>query len=124
MMYEIAHVGIVVNDADRSSQFYEKALGCKVTDCVETDMLKLVFLQAGKHIIELVEHRQTNSAQQRGAGVGDHIAFNVADIDQALENLKPFHVKLLLDSPKILPDKKIMFFSGPDGERLEFIQML
>lgn len=123
-MYEIAHVGVVVKNADSSSRFYEEALGCTVEGKVVTDTLKLVFLKAGAGFIELVEHLQASGAEQRGMGIVDHIAFVVPDMDQALEKLKQFNVTFLLETPKVLADKKIMFFSGPDGERLEFVQML
>lgn len=122
-MYEVAHIGIVVKDAELSSKFYSQVLGCKFYDRVETEELKLVFLKAGDQTIELVQYNQRNE-ENRSAGVVDHIAFIVPDMNEAVENLRKFNVPLLLDKPKVLSDKIILFFSGPDGERLEFVQML
>lgn len=122
-MYEVAHIGIVVKDAELSSKFYSEVLGCKFYDSVDTEELKLVFLKAGDQTIELVQYNQRNE-ENRSAGVVDHIAFIVPDMNEAVENLHKFNVPLLLDKPKVLPDKIILFFSGPDGERLEFVQML
>lgn len=122
-MYEIAHIGVVVKDAELSSKFYSQVLGCKVCDQVDTAELKLIFLKSGSQIIELVEYAK-DTVPNRAAGVVDHIAFIVPDMNAAIENLRSFNVPLLFDTPKVLSDKIILFFSGPDGERLEFIQML
>lgn len=122
-MYEVAHVGIVVKDAQISSKFYCDVLGCKLYETVDSAELKLIMLKAGCQTIELVQYFK-DKERERGAGVVDHIAFIVPDMDMALEQLALHNVPLLQDKPKVLPDKKIMFFSGPDGERLEFIENL
>jgi len=122
-MYEIAHIGVVVKDAELSSKFYSEVLGCRVYDRVETEELKLIFLKAGDQTIELVQYAQ-DKENCRAAGVVDHIAFIVPDMNAAVANLRSLNVHLLFDQPKVLSDKVILFFSGPDGERLEFIQML
>ena len=122
-MYEVAHVGVVVKDAQLSSKFYCDILGCKMYETVESAELKLIMLKAGSQTIELVQYLSDKECS-RGAGVVDHIAFIVPDMDLALKQLVQHNVPLLQDKPKVLPDKKIMFFSGPDGERLEFIEKI
>lgn len=126
-MYEVAHVGIVVRDVALSSKFYCDILGCEVYETIESDELKLVMLRSGSQTIELVQY-VSDKEPIRGAGRVDHIAFIVPNMEKALQNitkrLNKYGAKLLQDNPKILQDKIIMFFSGPDGERLEFIQKL
>ncbi len=121
-MYEVAHIGLVVKDADRSARFYSDVLGCQPSDIYEDDRIKIAFLKAGTQTIELVQYRE-GEKEQRRAGVVDHIAFKVNDIDAAVARLREKGATLLFEAPRpALSDKKIFFFAGPDGERLEFIQ--
>ncbi|MGI6091411.1 MAG: hypothetical protein GX348_08420 [Veillonellaceae bacterium] len=122
-MYEVAHIGVVVKDAQLSSKFYCDVLGCEVYEIIESTELKLIMLKSGSQIIELVQYFHDKECE-RGAGIVDHIAFIVPNMDLAVKQLARHNVPLLQDKPKVLPDKKIMFFSGPDGERLEFIEIL
>lgn len=122
-MFQVAHVGLVVKDADRSSLFYEEVLGCEPAGRYEDERVKLVFLRAGEQVIELVQY-MAGDGQERGAGVVDHIAFAVEDMEAAVGRLRARGVTLLSEAPRAVMDgrKRIMFFAGPDGERLELVQ--
>jgi len=48
----------------------------------------------------------------------------VTDLDAEIDHLRQHDVTLLLESPLINGDNKIMSFAGPDGERLEFVQKI
>lgn len=121
-MYEVAHIGLVVNDVDRSGRFYRDVLGCQAAGAYVDERVKIAFLQAGTQIIELVQYL-AGEKEPRQAGVVDHLAFKVADTDAAVAKLREKGVTLLFDAPRTaLGGKKIFFFAGPDGERLEFIQ--
>ena len=120
-MYEVAHIGVVVRDTEQSLAFYREVLGCKMVDSHQDERVRLTFLQAGGQIIELIEYLQTPPAE-RTAGVVDHIAFRVPDMDTAWQRLKEQRVRVLFDAPRTVGSKKILFFAGPDGERLEFVQ--
>lgn len=119
-MYKIAHVGIVVQDVERSSEFYTKVLRCQIVDIYEDERIKLVFLQTGDQIIELVKYYQKEIHRQ--AGIIDHIAFQVENIEQEIKQLKGKNVEFLYEAPIIVGNKKIIFFTGPDGERLELVE--
>lgn len=123
-MYSISHIGVIVKDIGRSTDFYCNILGCKVVDKYEDERLKIVFLDAGNGIFELIQYLTADN--QRSPGIVDHIAFDAEDVDAAVARAKDMGVKMLFDAPKIALGgrKKIMFFEGPDGERLEFIQDL
>lgn len=58
----------------------------------------------------------------------DHIAFDVDDIDAAFSELKNHSFKVLEEQPVFLPywENGCKYFTilGPDGERLEFNQIL
>jgi lactoylglutathione lyase len=122
-MYKMAHVGIVVKDADQSSVFYQQILNCEVINSHQDERVKLVFLNSGGQTIELVQHLQGSTPEKRSAGVVDHIAFEVEDIFAEMERLRAAGIMLLSDEPRSLGKSlKNFFFLGPDGERLEFMQ--
>lgn len=122
-MYTVAHIGVVVKDADKSLDFYTNVLGCKPEESYRDERIRLEFIKAGQQTIELIQYTQ-DAVSARGAGIVDHIAFFVADLDAELVKLRLKQVNLLFDQPKVVGDKKIMFFTGPDGERLELVQKL
>lgn len=122
-MYRVEHIGLVVRDARRSEEFYRRVLGCAKIDQYQDQRVKLVFLQAGGQTIELVQYLDSQT-QPRPAGAIDHIAFRVDDIETAAAAVKAAGADLIFDTPKTTMNgaKKIFFFAGPDGERLEFVQ--
>ena len=66
--------------------------------------------------------------QERKDGHIDHVAFDVADIDVAFAWLKNTGFNVLEEQPLFLPfwknGCKYFNITGPDGERLEFNQIL
>ena len=118
----LAHIGVMVKDMDKSIDFY-KRLGFAL-DKEENVGIRLAFLSAGSCIIELVEMRDP---AQREAGVVDHIAVTVDDIDAAITNAIANGIQIdasTVRSMDILGGMKNVFFAGPDGERLEFVEYL
>ena len=118
----LAHIGVMVKDMDKSIDFY-KRLGF-VLDREENVGIRLAFLSAGSCIIELVEMKDPT---QREAGVVDHIAVTVDDIDAAIKNAIVNGIQIdvsAVRSMQILGGMKNVFFAGPDGERLEFVEYL
>ena len=121
-MYELAHLGIVVKNCARSTDFYGLILGCTVIKSIANEQLKIVYLQSGPLTIELLEYLVPPSSL-RGAGNFDHLAFAVPDIQVAIASLKEQRVEFLSDSPRLaLNGQKIIFFTGPDGERIELLE--
>jgi len=121
-MYKAAHVGLIVKDVEVSSIFYRLVLGGEPAGSYDDDRLKVRMIKMSTQTIELLQYLQ-NGPEERSAGVVDHIAFYVDDIDVAVKRLQSLEVNLLFDAPRTVMDgKRIIFFSGPDGERLEFIQ--
>jgi lactoylglutathione lyase len=121
-MYKVAHIGLVVKDADRSSLFYQQILNCEVVNSYQDERIKLIFLNSGGQIIELVQRLQ-ESTLERTAGIVDHIAFEVEDVFAEMERLHAAGVVTVSDTPGgIGRSLKNFFFLGPDGERLEFLQ--
>ena len=116
----LAHIGVFVKDMEKSIDYY-KRLGFTL-DKEEKPSVRLAFLSAGSCLIELIE--QTD-APKRPAGVVDHIAMAVDNIEAAIENAKAQGIDIdasKINSVSILGGIKNVFFEGPDGERLEFFE--
>ncbi len=118
----LAHLGLVVADADRSAQFYTRVLGLTIGLSHVTDNLKIVNLHTGTMTIELLEYIPAPPVK-RGAGLFDHIAFTVADLDSAVEKLRKLGVPFETETPRQAIGHRIIFFVGPDGERIELMEM-
>lgn len=120
-MYNLAHIGIVVKDIEKSTEFYTKVLECKKIDAHENERLNMIYLRCGNTVIELLKYKDENQEDRR-KGYIDHIALSTDDIDNAIERVKKHNVKFLFDSPREVNGMRIMFFLGPDGERIEFVE--
>ena len=88
-MEGFAHIGLFVNDIERSLKFYTEKLNFKliwesVNQCDDGDVL-VKFIQNGDSVIELV---QFPKPIQREDGWFDHIAMNVEDIDAVIAELE------------------------------------
>lgn len=116
----LAHIGIFVRDIDKSMDFY-KRLGFTL-DKEEQPSVRLAFLSAGNCLVELIEQKDMPA---RTAGLVDHVAMVVDDIEATIENLKAKSIEIdasQIGSVPILGGVRNVFFEGPDGERLEFFE--
>jgi len=106
MIKGIDHVGMAVNDLNEALAIYEKALGLKherVT-VVESQKLKVAFLQVGESRIELLEPLSKESTvanflEKRGEGI-HHIALRVDGLEDMLKKLQNQGVTLIDQKPR------------------------
>lgn len=129
----IQHIGIPVTDIKVSEAFYER-LGFKnvmaTTFTYNGDTGNVVMMQQHEMIIELYQmpEAELKEIRERKNGHIDHIAFDVDDIDTAFVTLKENGFIILEDKPVFLSfwKKGCKYFNitGPDGERLEFNEIL
>nr|WP_320146494.1 VOC family protein [uncultured Anaeromusa sp.] len=121
-MYKLAHVGLVVKNADVSQAFYQRVLRCEVENTYQDARIKLIFLNVGGQTIELVQRLQQATAERQD-GVVDHLAFWVPDVAMEMERLRSLGIRPLTEQPASLGKTlQNFFFLGPDGERVEFMQ--
>ncbi len=130
---KIQHVGIPVADLDRSEAFY-RGLGFQnvMASTFEHDggMGRVAMMQHGEVIIEIYQMPEPalSEIRQRKDGHVDHIAFDTDDVELAFSTLKAAGCEVLEEAPRFLAFWKngCKFFNikGPDGERLEFNQIL
>ena len=109
-------------DIDRSITFYTQVLDFTVMDMYQDEQVRLTFLTLGGLVVELIQYMEPPK-EERGKGVVDHIAFTVENLETALAKVKDAGAAFLFSEPKTVNGKRIFFFAGPDGERLEFCQV-
>lgn len=129
----IQHTGIPVTNLKVSEAFYER-LGFKNAMSTTFDYNGgkgfVAMMQLNEMIIELYQMPEPalNEIKNRQNGHIDHIAFDVDDIDEIFSALKNESFNIMEEQPVYLAFWKngCRYFNitGPDGERLEFNQIL
>lgn len=129
---KINHIGIAVRSIERSIWFWNKVLGLPLTNVEEVPSYKVnvAFLKTGESDIELLMPLGGNEALEKlildkGGGL-DHLCLEVEDLDGVLNELKSEGVKLIDETPVVLPGRKIAFVhpSSADGVLLEFYELI
>jgi methylmalonyl-CoA/ethylmalonyl-CoA epimerase len=112
---KINHVAIAVPDVDASLTFWQDALGLKVdhVEDVPSQKSTVVFLPIGESEVELVKPTSEDTGvakfiAERGGGM-HHLCFEVDDIVSVLADLKAKGVRLIDETPKELPGRKMAF---------------
>ncbi|MED1862586.1 VOC family protein [Fictibacillus nanhaiensis] len=109
------HIGLYVSDMKRSSEFYEKILPIEKKESFMWNDTELVFLIGKGFQLELM----SNSGDYAACS---HIAFSVTSVTEKIKELSQEEI-LLTEGPYDLPNGwKTVFYEGPDGEEIEFIQ--
>ena len=117
----LAHIGILVEDVEKSKDFYLNTLRFDLKAEHELpNGVKLVFCDAGSCQIELVWMPAHVSKPE---GVVSHIAIECEDIEGWVEELRAKGVKFESENigvmAELLGGAKNIFLAGPDGERIE-----
>ena len=130
----LQHIGIPVTNLLKSVAFYERfgferVMSAKVPQDnnppIQVGMMKL-----GDVIVELYQltGQEWKELTTRSDGHIDHVAFNVKDIDAAFREINQAGIPTIEKAPVFLDfwGKGCKYFAvrGPDGEKLEFNQIL
>jgi methylmalonyl-CoA/ethylmalonyl-CoA epimerase len=117
MPEKINHIGIAVKDIETALPFYRDVLGMNFegTEVVAEQKVKVAFLQVGESRIELLEPTAADSPvarflEKNGEGI-HHLAYEVADIEAALADLKQKGVRLIDEFPR----------QGAHGAKIAFL---
>jgi catechol 2,3-dioxygenase-like lactoylglutathione lyase family enzyme len=141
---QVRHVGIVVQDLDRSLWFYQKLLGLDLQrrmmergpgiesvlslEGVEVETVKLG-PQEGGTLVELLKfHSHTVSVPEgmRMLTAGPtHVAFTVDDLRTRYFQMKAQGIEFTCP-PQISPDGKVLltYCQDPDGSLIELVEIL
>ena len=117
MLEKIHHLGYAVESVEAASRFYRESFGAEPTEpeAVEEQGIVATMFLVGNSMIELMQPTYPDSPvgrflAKRGEGF-HHVAFQVEDIEAALEELKESGVELVDEVPKL----------GAGGTRTAFI---
>lgn len=98
---KIEHIGIAVACLDEAIKYFEEVLGLKCYNIEEVadQKVKTAFFKVGEVKLELLEATSPESTiakfiDKRGQGI-HHIAFKMADTNQALQDAEAKGVRLL-----------------------------
>ncbi len=133
VLNHIQHVGIPVSNLQKSQAFYQQLGFQNVMEApFDQDGEKgiCVMMQKGLITIELYQlpEKMLNAIRSRKDGHIDHMAFDVPNIETTFTWIKEAGLLPLEPKPVFLKFWKngCRYFNivGPDGERLEFNQIL
>mgnify|MGYP002622979136 FL=1 len=124
MIVKLEHIGILAKNMDESIRFYSEILGMNLVERVWlNEQVELAFLSfPGQESVqvELVGRDPSAVAEE---GIVNHLALTVDDIDAVISKLKQHGYDISDEYPRtILDGRKIAFFKGPSGEKLELFQ--
>ncbi|MEO7214130.1 VOC family protein [Mucilaginibacter sp.] len=129
----IQHIGIPVTNINNSQAFYERLGFANVMRAgfgSERQRGTCVMMKQDSMIIELYQLPEPELAEikTRGNGHIDHVAFDVSDINATYTIIKQAGFNIIEPAPVFLQfwERGCKYFNitGPDGERLEFNQVL
>ncbi|HET6680975.1 MAG TPA: methylmalonyl-CoA epimerase [Gemmatimonadaceae bacterium] len=111
----IAHIGIAVQALDALLPFYRDVLGMPETPLDDSDGARIVGLEAGDSLVELLEAETPESpigrfVSRRGPGI-HHICLAVDDLDEMLERCRTAGIRLIDETPRV----------GAEGKRIAFL---
>lgn len=137
------HVGIVVNDLEKSIHFWQELIGFKiVSDNIEpspyieellslnaTNLRTVKFSDKKGFIVELLKF---DSSTKESDWQGDlsttgltHIALTVENVEQLVNKLNEFSytsLSKIMKSPN--GQVKVVFINGPENLKLEMVEVL
>jgi methylmalonyl-CoA/ethylmalonyl-CoA epimerase len=116
---KVEHIGIAVEDLDQSDVTYQQMMGVRryKTETVESEGVRTAFYRVGETKIELLEPLREDSPiarfiERRGPGV-HHLAFEVEDIQKAMQRLHKSGFVLTSERPTRGADNKLVCFIHP-----------
>ena len=130
----IQHLAMFVTDINRTREFYEQ-FGFKLKLATEIpnepEPVKLAFIELNGLTLELVElgGEMRKQVGTREDGRIDHVALNVKDINKAYAELTAKGFKALEENAPVFLNiwkngTKYFTIRGPEGEKVEFSQIL
>lgn len=122
----IHHIAIITDNYELSKQFYTNILGFGVIREVyrkERDSYKLDLSVNGKYQIELFSFPDYRERPGYPEAKGlRHLAFTVANVEEAVKELKSKGVKVEDIRIDEHTNKKFTFFNDPNGQPLELYE--
>jgi len=128
----IHHVGVVVRDAARAAEAYQRGLGLATLAAEERPgVSRVAFVEVGETRLELIEpigeaSPWAEALRSRGEGA-HHVALEVADLPQAIAALDARGVRFLDRRPRREAGSVLSVFLDPGatgGTLIELVQQI
>lgn len=132
MNYQLDHIGIAVRNLEGSINFYENVLGGKLIDRYTSEATgvesEIATIEINGNRTELLAPTNNTTSpiarflKQKGKGV-HHIAYNVHDLDAALEDLKNKGIRTLENSLRVNKHGRRLIYLNPvdtEGTIIEY----
>ena len=124
----IAHIGIACIDRDEVKKLYVEGLDLDLADEEMVDELKVSFVPVGETNMELVQSTREDGViakfiQKKGEGI-HHLAFEVDNIDAALEELKGKGIQLIDQQARSGAHKARVAFLHPKATHGVLIELV
>jgi len=106
MIKKVDHIGIAVKSLDETLPFYTEVLKLSLLGIeeVESQKVKVAFLQAGETKLELLEPTSVESSiatfiEKRGEGI-HHVALGVTSIKERITEMKEKGIRMIDEAPR------------------------
>jgi len=121
MAFRINHLHLKTPDPGKTVDWYVKYVGAKVVNERKTASGRTTF-RLNLHGVEL-NVTDFLEEQKLGQFYGlEHVAIDTDNFAGEVAKIKAAGIKILEE--RVLPDgRKVCFFEGPEGVRLEFLEM-
>ena len=121
MAYKINHLHLKTPDPQATADWYVKHVGAKIVSERKTPAGRKRF-RLNLHGVELnVTEFLEEQKLEQFYGL-EHVAIDTDEFAAEVAKIKAAGIKILEE--RVLPDgRKVCFFQGPDGVRLEFLEM-
>ena len=128
MIQKIAHIGVAVKNIEETERFYAEVLKMAIRDRENLKDIKAAFIPAGDTAIELLQSTIPEGVinkfiEKRGEGI-HHIAYEVDNIEKALEDLKAKGVPLIDEKPRRGAHNSKVAFLNPKGSYGVLIELV
>ncbi|HZG73249.1 MAG TPA: methylmalonyl-CoA epimerase [Chondromyces sp.] len=107
MINKVDHIGVAVSSLEETLPFYTEQLQLPLLKIeeVQSEQVKVAFIDAGNVKIELLEPMSEESAiakfiEKRGPGI-HHVAFGVHDIEDRIQEIKEKGIRMINEQAKI-----------------------
>lgn len=132
MLKKIEHIGVAVQNIEKSIPLFRDILGIPLEKVYESDAIKtkIAFFPLGDSTIELIEAMDPSSPvakfiQKRGEGI-HHICFGVENVEAALRHFEAQGIELLNKQPRRTENGDLIAFLNPkstNGVLIELVEI-
>lgn len=106
MIKKVDHIGIAVKSLEDTLSFYTEVLKLPLLaiEEVQSQQVKVAFLQAGETKLELLEPMSADSTiakfiEKRGEGI-HHVALGVESIEERIAEMKEQGIRMIDEAPR------------------------